>query len=234
MRKRIFVVVSAISLLLTAYSALRIAPYFIDGSDYDAVTSIETRTDFRDPALLRTAWRLPVASAYDSQPFEYQANASFCGPASAANLLRSIGIDMSQDEVIDGTKYDSMIGVLVAGMTLDQFADLMRQRTHADVTVIRDATLSEFREHLMRANDPARRYVVNFHRGPLFGRGHGHFSPLLGYDVEHDLAFVGDVNRDYRPFLVSSQRLWNATNTLDGATGRNRGLLAVVLDSRPH
>jgi hypothetical protein len=232
-RKRIFVVVSTISLLLlTAFGALRIAPYFIDGSDYDAVASIETRADFRDPALLRAAWRLPVAAAYSSQPFEYQTNASFCGPASAANLLRSIGIDMSQDEVIDGTQYDSLIGVLVGGMTLDQFADLMRARTHADVTVIRDATLAEFREHLLRANDPARRYVVNFHRGPLFGRGHGHFSPILGYDVARDLVFVGDVNREYRPFLVSSERLWNATNTLDSATGKNRGLLAVVLESR--
>jgi hypothetical protein len=85
---------------------------------------------------------------------------------------------------------------------------------------------------LMRANDPARRYVVNFHRGPLFGRGHGHFSPILGYDLGHDLVFVGDVNREYRPFLVSSERLWNATNTLDSATGKNRGLLAVVLHSR--
>jgi hypothetical protein len=233
-RKRILVVVSTISLLLTAFGALRIAPYFVDGSDYDAVASIETRADFRDPALLRAAWRLPVASAYSSQPFEYQVNPSFCGPASAANLLRSIGIDMSQDEVIDGTQYDSMIGVLVGGMTLDQFADLMRDRTHADVTVIRDATLTEFREHLKLANDPARRYVVNFHRGPLFGRGHGHFSPILGYDVEHDLVFVGDVNREYRPFLVSSERLWNAANTLDSATGKNRGLLAVVLDSRRH
>lgn len=232
MRKRILVVVGTISLLLTAFGALRIAPYFFDGSDYDAVASIETRADFRDPALLRAAWRLPVASAYGSQPFEYQANPSFCGPASAANLLRSIGIDMSQDEVVDGTQYDSMIGVLIGGMTLDQFAQLMRDRTHADVAVIRDATLAEFREHLMRANDPARRYVVNFHRGPLFGRGHGHFSPILGYDREHDLVFVGDVNREYRPFLVSSERLWNATNTLDSATGKNRGLLAVDLHSR--
>lgn len=234
MRKRILLVVSAISLLLTAFGAWRIAPYFIDGSDYEAVESIEARADFRDPALLQAAWRLPVASAYSAQPFEYQVNSSFCGPASAANLLRSIGIDMSQDEVVDGTKYDSLIGVLIGGMTLDQLADLMRARTHAEVSIVRDVSLPEFREHLVRANDPARRYVVNFHRGPLFGRGHGHFSPILGYDVKHDLVFVGDVNRDYRPFLVSSERLWNAANTLDTATGKNRGLLAVVLESARH
>lgn len=234
MRKRTLLVVSTISLLLTAFGAWRVAPYFLDGSDYEAVESIEARADFRDPALLQAAWRLPVASAYGAQPFEYQANPSFCGPASAANLLRSVGIDMSQDEVIDGTKYDPVIGVLIGGMTLDQLADLMRARTHAEVTVVRDATLAEFREHLMRANDPARRYVVNFHRGPLFGRGHGHFSPILGFDAGHDLVFVGDVNRDYRPFLVSSEKLWNAANTLDTATGKNRGLLVVVLDSPPH
>jgi hypothetical protein len=226
-QKRILLFITALVLLLAAFAAVRMAPYLVDGDEYAAVESIELRADFRDPALLAAAWGLPVAAVYRSKPFEYQTNPSFCGPASAANLLRSIGIDLSQDEVIDATKYEPWFGVLLGGMTLDEFADLVQLRSGRPVTIIRQATLPEFRTHLLRANDPERRYVVNFHRGPLFGRGHGHFSPLLGYDAERDLVLVGDVNREYRPFLVSSERLWEATNTLDSATGKLRGLLVV-------
>ena len=226
-QKRIRFFITALVLLLATFAALRVAPYLMDGDEYAAVESIELRTDFRDPALLEAAWRLPVATVYRSKPFEYQANPSFCGPASAANLLRSIGIDLSQGEVIDGTKYDPWFGVLIGGMTLDELADLLSMRTGRPMTVIRPATLPEFRMHLRQVNDPKRRYIINFHRGPLFGRGHGHFSPILGYDVERDLVLVGDVNSEYRPFLVSSERLWDAANTLDSETGKRRGLLVL-------
>lgn len=226
-QKRILLFIPALVLLLAAFAALRMAPYLVDGDEYAAVESIELRADFRDPALLEAAWKLPVAAVYRSKPFEYQTNPSFCGPASAANLLRSIGIDLSQDEVIDATKYDPWFGVLIGGMTLDEFADLVNLRTGRPPTIIRHATLAEFRLHLTRANDPKRRYVANFHRGPLFGRGHGHFSPILGYDAERDLVLVGDVNSEYRPFLVSSERLWDATSTLDPAAGKPRGLVVI-------
>lgn len=73
------------------------------------------------------------------------------------------------------------------------------------------------------------RAIVNFHRGPLFARGHGHFSPVLGYLADRDLVFVGDVNRDYRPYLVPTERLWRAAATVDSATGKSRGLLIVAL-----
>jgi len=79
-------------------------------------------------------------------------------------------------------------------------------------------------------NDPHLRFVVNFHRGPLFGRGHGHFSPLLGYVADRDLVLVGDVNPAYRPFLVSTERLWRATDTIDDATGKKRGLAVLTAD----
>jgi hypothetical protein len=87
--------------------------------------------------------------------------------------------------------------------------------------------LAEFRAAMISGNDPAKRLIVNFHRGPLFGRGAGHFSPILGYLPDRDLVFVGDVNGDYRPFLVDSERLWRAVTTLDGASGKARGLLII-------
>ena len=216
-------------LLLLALTLLSITPYLSDGDDYASVVSIEQRADYRNPALMAAAWRLPVAAIYRRQPFEYQTNPSFCGPASTANLLRSLGKDLSQSEVIDGTEHEPWFGVLIGGMTLDEMADLLRTRAGPAV-VVRDPTLAEFRAHLRRTNDPGRRYIVNFHRGPLFGRGHGHFSPVLAYLADRDLVLVGDVNRSFRPFLVSSERLWRATDTIDSETGKERGLVFVDVD----
>jgi hypothetical protein len=75
--------------------------------------------------------------------------------------------------------------------------------TGSNVTVLRDLDLAAFREHLRRANDPSRRYVVNFDRGVLFGTGAGHHSPIAGYLVDEDLVLVLDVNERYGPWLVS-------------------------------
>ncbi|PIK73518.1 phytochelatin synthase, partial [Methylobacterium frigidaeris] len=177
--------------------------------------------------LLARAWALPVAAAYRRRPYEYQRNPSFCGPASVANLLRSLGVDFSQADVLRGTPFQPWFGILVNGLTLDEMADLIRVRLDRRVSVVRDLSLPAFREAMVSGNDPSKRLIVNFHRGPLFGRGAGHFSPVLGYLPDDDLVFVGDVNGDYRPFLVHSERLWRAVTTLDSTSGNARGLLVI-------
>jgi len=58
-------------------------------------------------------------------------------------------------------------------------------------------------------------------------RGHGHFSPVLGYLPAEDLVFVGDVNANYRPWLVPTSRLFDAQNTIDSSSHAKRGLLEV-------
>jgi Phytochelatin synthase len=216
--------------VLLAVGAI-LGPLPLARNEYAQVQSIEARADFRDPALMSAAWALPVARKYRREDYEYQDNQSFCGPASVANLLRSLGIDRSQHQVIDGSEYEPWFGILLGGMTLDELAALLRQQVPHRVSIIRDPSLTEFRQHLRSANDPARRYVVNFHRGPVFGRGHGHFSPVLGYLGHEDLVLVGDTNADYRPFLVKSEILWRATDTIDSETGRERGLIML---SRAH
>lgn len=201
------------------------ASWVLEPNRYAAIRSIETEATYRDPALMEAAWRLPVAERYRKQPYEYQKNPSFCGPASVADLLHSLGIARSQDAVIDGTRFQPWFGILLGGLTLDQLAELLKLRTGRPVAIERDLSLAQFRRELVALNDPERRVIANFHRGPLFGRGHGHFSPLLGYLAGRDLVLVGDVNPNYRPFLVSSARLWRAVDTIDPATGRKRGLL---------
>lgn len=218
----------ALAGLLAAFAILAaviIGPLLLAPNDYEGVPSIEARQDYRDARLMTSAWQLPVARQYRAGGFEYQDNPSFCGPTSLANMLKSTGTATDQKKVIDGTELEPWFGILVGGLTIDELASLTRQRAGATVGIVRDPDLAQFRSWLRRSNDPRYRIIANFHRGPLFGRGHGHFSPILGYLEKEDLVLVGDVNRDYRPFLVSSERLWQATDTIDEETGKERGLI---------
>jgi hypothetical protein len=215
---------AAILLLLIVVAGVAVAPLAFEKNAYAGTASIEADSSYRDPQLMRSAWSLPVARAY-APGFEYQANQSFCGPTSVADLLKSIGRKTDQKQAIAGTRYNPVGGFLIRGLTLDQLADILAQRLGHPVQVVRDPTLDEFRGWMRRANDPGLRMIVNFHRGPMFGRGHGHFSPVLGYLEAQDLVLVGDVNASYRPYLVSSERLWRATDTVDADTGKERGLI---------
>ena len=193
-----------------------------------AAFSIERLPGYHDPALLRRAWGLPVARRYGPAGYQFQRNPSVCGPTSIADLLRSEHRPGDPAHVMDGTGIRSWFGVLPGGLTLDQEAAALRLRTGRPVLVERGLSLARFRAALRDSNAPGRRAIVNFTRAALFGRGHGHFSPVLGYLPDRDLVFVGDVNADYRPWLAPTARLWAAANQIDPATGKPRGLLEVA------
>lgn len=178
----------------------------------------------RDEALLARAWSMPVAATF-GHSLAFQSNGSRCGPASLANVFRSLGDTTSTENlVLDGTGR-CWTGVCIMGLTLDQLGDVARAHTRRKVTVLRDLTPDEFHEHLRRSNDPTRRYVVNFSRKPIFGAGVGHHSPIGGYLEAEDLAFVLDVNAEFKPWLVERDRLYAAVNTVDD--GQKRGLLLI-------
>jgi hypothetical protein len=140
-------------------------------------------------------------------------------------VLRSLGESaVSEAQVLAGTWW-CWTGVCIMGLTLDELAEVARARTRRTVTVMRGLSLDEFRAQLRRANDPARRYIINFRRAEIFGAGAGHHSPIGGYLEAEDLVFVLDVNRDYQPWLVEATRLYAAMDTLDGS--RKRGLLLI-------
>jgi len=67
----------------------------------------------------------------------------------------------------------------------------------------------------------------NFTRGPLFGTGGGHHSPIAGYLGDEDLVLVLDVNDKYGPWLVKAERLYDAMNTVDTGARKKRGLLLI-------
>ena len=79
---------------------------------------------------------------------------------------------------------------------------------------------------ISKGPDPPRSDFLPF-LAPLFGRGGGHHSPIGGYLPDPDLVLVLDVNGSYKPWLVKSERLFEAMNTVDSSTGRKRGLIRI-------
>lgn len=219
---------TALVLLLVGGAATAVPPLLWgDGVDYSQVASITATHEYQDPALLERAWALPVAAIYERDGVDFRRNGSFCGPASAVNVLRSLGTDAQQSRILDDTGLRTVFGLRLGGVTLDQLADVVRHKSGRSVTVLRDLELAAFRAEVAHSNDRTRRYIVNFHRGPLFGKGGGHHSPVAGYLAAEDLVLVVDVNRRYKPWLVSTERLFAAVDTVDKSTGKKRGLLRI-------
>lgn len=178
----------------------------------------------QSPDLMSRAWGLPVALSY-RRSVTWQANGSFCGPASIANLFRSVGEEeTTETAVLEGTGW-CRLGFCWMGLTLDELAEVARAKTERKVTVLRDLTPDEFRRHLQASNDPGKRYIVNFSREAIFGAGVGHHSPIGGYLEAEDLVFVLDVNERFKPWLVPREKLYSAVDTLDG--DYKRGLLLI-------
>ncbi|MHB8417765.1 MAG: phytochelatin synthase family protein [Myxococcales bacterium] len=178
--------------------------------------SIRCEATYQAPELLAEAWALPVAKLYS--PLLSQGHTSICGPTSVANVLRSMGRPSGRNP---------LRGLGLRPMSLDQLAaeaaEVVPPGWH--VRAVRPRSLDELRAELRASNDPSLRYVANFARTPLFGRGGGHHSPIGGYLEAEDLAFVLDVNARFGPWLVGSARLFEALGAVaDRATGKTRGL----------
>jgi hypothetical protein len=189
--------------------------------------SIERLPAYQNGALLARACALPVARLYGPQGYLFQQNPSVCGATSIADLLRSEGVAADPDSVMKGSGALQIFGFLPWGLTLDQEAEILTRDAGKPAKLLRGLSLEAFRAEMTKSNDPSRRMVMNFSREPLFGRGHGHFSPILGYLPNEDLVFVGDVNASYRPWLVPTDRLYDAQNTIDSSSRAKRDLLEI-------
>jgi len=186
----------------------------------DAIRSSVTRSE----AGVEKAWKLPAASTFKRE-LTWQSNPSLCGPASIANALRSLGeMATSENLVLAGTGH-CWTGICFMGLTLDELAEITRLKTKRTVTVLRDLSPDQFQQHLRRANETGRRYIINFSRKEIFGAGTGHHSPIGGYLEAEDMVFVLDVNRDYQPWLIARARLFAAMDTWDGE--KKRGLFLI-------
>ncbi|CAN7426032.1 phytochelatin synthase family protein [Neorhizobium sp. LjRoot104] len=209
--------------MIAAASLMAGAAFVVVGQTKVPPEAIQSSV-IRSPQLMERAWTLPVAATF-GRKVTWQSNGSRCGPASIANTFRSVGEEETTEaEVLDGTGM-CWTGFCIIGLTLDELAGLARMKTERKVSVLRDLTADEFREHMKHANDPGRRYIVNFTREKIFGAGAGHHSPIGGYLEAEDLVLVLDVNEDYEPWLVGRERLFSAMDTLDG--DKKRGLLLI-------
>lgn len=168
------------------------------------------------PELLERAWALPVAGLYS--PLLSQTLFSICGPTSVANVLRSM-------KVRTGKNPFRRLGF--RGMSLDQLATEAAEVVPPEwqVCAVRPRTVEALRAEIRASNDQGWRYVINFSRAPLFGGGGGHHSPVGGFIEREDLAFVLDVNASFGPWLVSTERLFEAMNTRAWPEGPTRGLV---------
>jgi hypothetical protein len=202
------------------------------GAEDQSVTdySIQNERGYQDKELIASAWQLPVARTYKNT-FVYQENGAFCGPASVVNTFNSLGIEgFNQSSVIDNSSV-YYIKARFLGLTLDEmrtvFVDNLKKAGHSNwlVTAFRNLDIDQFRAHLRQANSLDFRYVINFSRLPIFGVDVGHHSPIGGYIESNDSVFVLDVLDDYRPFLVSIEKLFMAMNTIDSETKKKRGLI---------
>ncbi|HEV7356665.1 MAG TPA: phytochelatin synthase family protein [Steroidobacteraceae bacterium] len=226
-RTRKLVLWTAVAALMLGGSAAVLPSLVSEGhADHASAVSLKETHDYQNPALLKKAWALPVAATYQAG-IEFQRNGSVCGPTSLANVLHSIKQPGDQESILQGTNFSTVLGYLPEGLTLDQLADIARQKLQRKVTVLRDLDLAAFREQLRHVNDPTRRYVINFSRGPLFGTGGGHHSPIAGYLEQEDLVLILDVNKKYGPWLVKPERLYEAMNTIDTTAHKKRGLLLI-------
>ena len=221
-----FLSVGLVALLLGGSVAILPPLLWGDHVDYSHVVSIKDTRQYQDRTLLKKAWALPVAVLYHSD-IEFQRNVSVCGPTSIVNVLRSLHQPGDEATTLEGTGISTVLGYIPGGVTLDQLAEIANQKVGRKVTVLRDLDLAGFRERLRLANDTSRRYVINFTRGPLFGTGGGHHSPIAGYLVDEDLVLVLDVNEKYGPWLAKSERLYEAMNTVDTGAQKKRGLLLI-------
>jgi glutathione gamma-glutamylcysteinyltransferase len=111
------------------------------------------------------------------------------------------------------------------GLNLDELTCLARCNG-ADVEVSRadEHGLEAFRAALVSAASGHSVLIAAYDRALLGQTGNGHFSPVGGFSRKHDLALVLDVARfKYPPHWLSAERLWQAMQSIDPATGKARG-----------
>ena len=223
--RRVLRRVGLVAGILAGVLCLLVAAALLVGPPKVPLENIERNVN-RSPEQLAAALSRPVAATYPS-PLHSQRNGSLCGPASLANALESLRddtVEMNESDILAGSGV-CRTGVCFMGLTLDELAELARHSTDAEVQVLRDLTPLEFKRHLRQSNDPNRRYIVNFHREPIFDAGGGHHSPIGGYDEANDEVLVLDVNDHFGPWLIERERLYEAMDTLDGE--KKRGLLLI-------
>jgi len=167
-----------------------------------------------------------------SRTFQGQSLASYCGVASSVAVLQALGKKSTQADFFDNNPNGlrSRLKVTFGGMTLEELAVLLS--VHGVRTSIHHAdqfSIEELRNVVATTLDDTDDYlIVNYWRASL-GQGEmGHMSPVAAYDRETDSVLIMDTaSNRYPPTWVPVELLFEAMSTVDGASGRMRGYVAV-------
>lgn len=179
------------------------------------------------------------------EQFHTQADPAFCGLGTLVVALNALGVDPGRlwkgpwrwfsEELLDCCS--PLERVRRQGITLDELACLARcNGAAAEVSRADEHDFSDLRAAISAAAasavDPA--LIVSYDRSALGQTGAGHFSPVGGYDAASDHVLVLDVARfKYPPHWIPLPALHAAMQTLDPATGKPRGWVALRRSSRP-
>lgn len=179
------------------------------------------------------------------QPYvESQQNLAFCGPATIATVLNSLGIPrptveklypyafFTQDNIFTPAtqRIKSHMQVSTRGMTLADLAAFFEGLGVKANAQYGDRIDLDGLRALVQATlaNPTQRLIVNYGRQPLGQSGGGHISPLAAYDAASDSVLLLDVAKfKYPPTWIPLADLWAAMRTTDPDSGKSRGLVIV-------
>jgi hypothetical protein len=116
------------------------------------------------------------------------------------------------------------------GITLEQLGNLLSTYpVHTDVYYGNQLSLEEFRNLIVNNLKDKHNFVlINYLRKAIAQATGGHISPIAAYNQETDRFLILDVSRyKYPPVWVKAEQLWQATRTIDSASGKTRGLMVV-------
>lgn len=164
--------------------------------------------------------------------FAPQIYTSYCGVASSAAALRTLGITTDQDAFFTDAAEDVQSGfaTLTGGMTLPTLAGLLGahgarvEARHGDTFDV-DALRDLLRDDLARPGDVV---LINYERAGVGQTPGGHISPVVAYDPETDRALIYDTAAHrYPPVWVELSLMHAAMRTIDPDSGAHRGLVRV-------
>lgn len=190
-------------------------------------------TSPRGQQLLDAAVTARVDFAQLAPYFVPQARRAFCGVATATMVLNAIHPPtplLTQETLFTpaASAVRSELAVSVGGMTLQQFSEILQAHGLETQTVHAEQTnLESFRAAVQATlAEPLTFLVVNYDRVTLQQEGSGHISPVGAYNVDSDQVLILDVAANKYPYTwVPTQKLWDALNTADSASGRTRGFV---------
>ena len=175
---------------------------------------------------------------------EYEQVLTFCGPATMAGVLNSLGIErpsprrlypyglFTQDILFtpENQRVKSYASVESDGLVLSELASFLNNLgVTADFYHASDFSTARLREIVRETlDDPDKRLVLNYSRSGVGQAGGGHFSPLAAFDVDTDRVLILDVAKyKYPPVWVDIRTLHSSMREKDPSSGLSRGIVVV-------